>query len=242
MLSKLRSGVTYANVVSSIALFLALGGGAYAASSLVAKDGKINGCVSKRGVVRLVASGKKCAKGERVVAWNQQGPRGLSGASGARGDQGQQGLPGAPGQPGEPGQRGSPAASALTARVLRTPTTAPAMWFGAVSGISQGTTAGETTVRQLSPNALVVARDLAVQAVDPPIGDTGYRVTLMDDGAATALTCELRSATNSRCDSGPADAQISPGSRLSFRIQEVASGSLHPAGSDLEIGWRATTP
>jgi hypothetical protein len=77
MVTKLRSRLTYANVMATIAVFLALGGGAYAAKSLVGSDGQINGCVGKRtGVARVVKPGKRCRHGETRLAWNQRGRNG----------------------------------------------------------------------------------------------------------------------------------------------------------------------
>jgi hypothetical protein len=78
--------LTYANVTATIALFVALGGGAIAATSLVGRDGKISACVKSRtGSVRLVASSRKCRKGERKVTWNQKGQPGQAGDRGLPG-------------------------------------------------------------------------------------------------------------------------------------------------------------
>lgn len=102
-MSKLRSGLTYANVIATFALFLALGGGALAATGLIGSDGKIRGCVGKTGQLTVQKPGKKCSKGDRALSWNQTGPRGLQGLSGTPGQ------PGAPGQPGKDGKDGTPA-------------------------------------------------------------------------------------------------------------------------------------
>jgi hypothetical protein len=89
MLAKLRAALTYANVTATIAMFAALGGGAFAASSLVGPNGTVNGCVNtKAGSTRVVKLGKKCRKGERRLTWSQQGPQG------SQGPQGDQGAPG----------------------------------------------------------------------------------------------------------------------------------------------------
>lgn len=81
--------LSYANVTASIALFVALGGGAIAATSFVGRDGKVSACVKSRtGSVRLVSSNRKCRKGERKVTWNQKGQRGAAGERGATGPTG----------------------------------------------------------------------------------------------------------------------------------------------------------
>jgi hypothetical protein len=78
-----------------VALFVALGGGAYAASGgFVGKDGRIHGCVKGDGGLRVVKSGKGCSPGQQALAWNQKGPRGRQGSRGLRGLQGPAG-PGA---------------------------------------------------------------------------------------------------------------------------------------------------
>jgi hypothetical protein len=109
--------LTYANVMSTIAVFIALGGGAYAAvSSIPGPDGVIHGCYQKKhGDLRLVSAGKKCARSERAIAFNQQGRTGARGRGvvGARGIQGVQGVPGVPGARGEQGPQG-PGATTFT--------------------------------------------------------------------------------------------------------------------------------
>jgi hypothetical protein len=76
VVSRLVSHLTYANVISTIALFVALGGGAVAAKSFIGSDGQIHGCVSKQGELTLRKPGKSCPKHRKQIAWNQQGPPG----------------------------------------------------------------------------------------------------------------------------------------------------------------------
>jgi hypothetical protein len=104
MMSRIRGRLTFANVTSLLALFVALGAGSYAIGSIPGKDGKITACYQKRtGVLRVVDADKKqkCPKGHRRLAWNQQGIQGTAGA------------PGQPGQPGQPGAPGAPGISGL---------------------------------------------------------------------------------------------------------------------------------
>jgi hypothetical protein len=106
MLHGIRSRLSYANVIATCAMFVALGGGAYALSGVPDRSGVYHGCVdAKSGALRVVAKASSCRKtktvrrgtrrvripGESAIAWNQQGLRGLQGA---------QGLPGAQGTPG----------------------------------------------------------------------------------------------------------------------------------------------
>jgi len=101
MRSKLRP--SYANVMSSIAVFIALGGGAYAATGgFVSGTGAIKGCVSKHGgALRVVKSGKKCPKGTTALTFSQAGPAGAPGAPGAPGAAGKEGPQGPAGISGQ---------------------------------------------------------------------------------------------------------------------------------------------
>jgi hypothetical protein len=103
---KPRAPISYANVMATLAVFLALGGGAFAATTLVGRDGTITTCVNKRGAVRVTGPGKRCARRERRLAWNQIGPRGVTGPQGPQGPHGSQGPQGERGEQGERGPQG----------------------------------------------------------------------------------------------------------------------------------------
>jgi hypothetical protein len=96
MPGRFLSRLTYANVVASVALVLAMGGGAYAAmNSVPGPGGVIHGCYARRtGSLRLVGAARKCARSENAIFFNQKGRTGHAGA---------RGLPGTPGAPGAPG-------------------------------------------------------------------------------------------------------------------------------------------
>jgi hypothetical protein len=105
----LHRRLTYANVMSTLALFVALGGGAYAAiSALPGQGGTIRGCYQKKsGKLRVIAAGKKCLKSERVLAWSQRGPAGTVGTAGQPGAAGAAGAAGAGGALGATGAQGA---------------------------------------------------------------------------------------------------------------------------------------
>ena len=113
MIRRAISMLTYANVVATLAMFAAVGGGAYALGAASGAGGVIHGCVSRStGVLRVVSSSSKCRKptrragsGERAISWNQQGGAGPTGATGSPG------AAGAPGQRGPQGPAGEPAAT-----------------------------------------------------------------------------------------------------------------------------------
>ena len=98
MFAKLRTHVTYANVMSTIAVFAALGGGAYAAkNAFVGPGGIVRVCVGKRGALTALRTGKRCSKRATTLALNQQGRPGAPGTTGPKGATGLQGASGEPG-------------------------------------------------------------------------------------------------------------------------------------------------
>jgi hypothetical protein len=95
--------MTYANVMASGAMFVALGGGAYALSGVPDARGTFHGCVNdKTRVLRVVRSASSCRKAKTIkrgrrririsresgIAWNQQGRAGATGAKGTNGTNG----------------------------------------------------------------------------------------------------------------------------------------------------------
>jgi hypothetical protein len=86
---------SHATVVAYLALFVALGGSAYAVGSGSSAGAPvIRACYSKRtGALRLLQAGS-CRRGERELAWNQQGRRGATGAPGPAGARGPEGPAG----------------------------------------------------------------------------------------------------------------------------------------------------
>jgi len=99
MLESARAHLTYANVMATLAVFVAIGGGAVAIGGVVDSNGEVRACYVKkgpnRGDVRLLVKGK-CSKSERAINWSQRGPSGAPGAPGQQGPAGEQGPPGAP--------------------------------------------------------------------------------------------------------------------------------------------------
>jgi hypothetical protein len=118
-----RPSLSYANVMSTIAVFLALGGGAWAVTGQTGqKPLTVTTCVKKagkaKGQLRVVAATAKCKKRERRLRWTSAsttpitgadgptgpagpaGPQGPAGAQGAKGDTGAQGIQGEAGTSG----------------------------------------------------------------------------------------------------------------------------------------------
>jgi hypothetical protein len=116
----LRTKLTFANVVASLALFVALGGGAYAAAQLP-KNSVGTAQIKNEAVTpaKLSQSAQSSLEGTRgpkgdpgvagaAGAQGKEGPRGEAGTRGENGDQGIQGEPGPRGDKGETGERGAP--------------------------------------------------------------------------------------------------------------------------------------
>lgn len=110
MLKALSPRLSYANVMATAAMFVALGGGAYALSGTPDRSGVFHGCVSKSTrVLRAVKSANSCQKartirrnghrvhlsGEFAIAWNQKGQPGANGKDGMNGTKGTHGTNGA---------------------------------------------------------------------------------------------------------------------------------------------------
>ena len=132
MLPQLRSRLTYANVMASIAVFLALGGTATAALVITSKNVKNNSLTSADIKNRSLLS-QDFKPGQLVAgAPGPQGPQGPKGDAGAPGAKGDAGAPGAKGDPcpstdpacrGPQGEQGDPGPSNLIASSVSGQTT-----------------------------------------------------------------------------------------------------------------------
>ncbi len=89
-MSWIRSHLTFANVASCVALFIALGGSAYAATNglFVSRSGAIHGCVHRNGDLSVARTGRNCPRHTRTLVFDQTGPRGQTGTTGTTGEAG----------------------------------------------------------------------------------------------------------------------------------------------------------
>src|ERR1700712_5053114 len=101
-MTRLRSNLTYANVMATVAVFLALGGGAYAASQLPKNS------VGSRQIKADAVNSSKVDNRSLLAADFKAGqlPPGPQGERGAQGEQGAQGERGAEGPAGSMGPAG----------------------------------------------------------------------------------------------------------------------------------------
>jgi len=83
------------NAIALLALFLALGGASYAASSaFTAATPQYKACVGESHVVVLKTGRRPCGRHKKTIVWNQQGPAGANGVPGATGATGAAGANG----------------------------------------------------------------------------------------------------------------------------------------------------
>lgn len=112
---RLRGKLTYANVISTLCLFLLLGGGAYAAVKLpknsVGANQLKNGAVTAAKVRNESLLARNFAPGQLPA-----GQQGEPGKEGLEGREGREGLPGEPGERGERGETGEPGATDVVTR------------------------------------------------------------------------------------------------------------------------------
>jgi len=114
VLAMFRSKLTYANVIASLALFVALGGVSWAAVTLPANS------VGKRQLKRNAVTSAKVANGslkkaDFAAGQLPTGRRGATGPAGPHGERGDTGLTGPKGDKGDRGDTGPPGASGCDA-------------------------------------------------------------------------------------------------------------------------------
>lgn len=101
---------TYANVMSTLAVFIALGGGAWAVTAK--QTAPVRACVAKagktKGALRVVTGKAKCKGRERLLQLQPATGAPAAGTPGAAGSPGAAGGPGAAGAPGAVGPTGAP--------------------------------------------------------------------------------------------------------------------------------------
>jgi hypothetical protein len=246
MLKVVRSRLTYANTMATVAVFLALGGGAYALSGIPDSGGVYHGCVASSGALRVVSKASSCLKartvkrgsrrvripGESAIVWNQQGRPGVNGAQGPAGPQGFQGQQGQQGQSIQ-GIQGSASASASFGGIQNLSTLAA----GASVFTNPADYAQFADSRNiLTPNAAVTLRDLAVLNGNNLPTNVSLLFTLV--GPSGEITCTIPTGSRS-CNSGAQTATVPPASEVSLTIQNTGTASYGDSPT-VEFGWRAT--
>jgi hypothetical protein len=105
VLAHLRSHLTYANVMSTIAVFVVLGGGAYAAATLP-KNSVGTAQLKKNAVTAAKVKDRSLLAKDFKAGQLAAGPTGATGPTGPAGPKGDKGDPGANGTDGAKGDQG----------------------------------------------------------------------------------------------------------------------------------------
>lgn len=219
---------SYAEVVATLALFIALGGASYAAiqvpkNSVGTKQLKKNAVTSKKvknkSLLRADFKPGQIPKGAT-------GPKGTAGSAGPTGPAGSQGLTGPTGVTGAAGVSSS---AVMTGRT----TLSNINQQFAISGISTAANYGNPTadIGMTSPSVSVTAGNFRVRLVTPPGNGTSRSFRLAEDGAVTNLGCEISDLELS-CSDVVSEA-INSGSRM--YIAEFVTAS--PAPSAVTVGF-----
>jgi hypothetical protein len=212
MMKQMLSKLTYANVMATIAVFVALGGVGYAATRLprnsvgtkqirkaAVTPAKLNKAAKRALQGPAGPEGPRGGEGPRGPA-GQQGQRGPQGATGAaggrgaqgekgekgeRGDRGEKGEPGERGPSGEPGSARAWASVDAEARLIATKGFASATWQPADEDYCVQLEAAIDATESapvVTPHAGFNQRRFAV--VEPGCGIDGYYVTVFDASSA----------------------------------------------------------
>jgi hypothetical protein len=223
MLTRLSPHLSYANVMATIAVFVALGGSSYAALRITGKQVR-NGSLTSADIRNSSLTTSDVRNRSLLARDFKSGqlPRGPQGRQGPQGQQGPQGAPGA---------GGSPAFGAVLGRGVNVPATPSFL----APGGQLASNANENNVSSFTPNATMTAADLAVTlTVATGLADT-RTFTVRVGNANTALACTVPPG-NTGCTS--TQSVTIPGGSL-VSIGSTSTGA--PLPTDVRFGWRATS-
>jgi hypothetical protein len=229
VLEKLHDRLTYANVMSTVGVFIALGGSSIAAVSLT------RGSVQGKHVARDAITSPKVKNRSLLAADFAQGQL-------PQGEKGDKGDPGTPGTAGEPGAPGSPAASMVIGNSTGELGAGQAAFSDLSPSGASALSGSDLNRAQASPNVPIVVRDLAVvqTIASGANGNFRYRLLNLSNGSEILLSCSIAGTTDKSCDSGSQSASVAAKSRLVIEVGQLGTG----ASTGVFPGWgfRATTP
>jgi hypothetical protein len=223
---KLRPHLTYANVVSSVCLFVVLGGSAYAAATLSNNSVKSkhikNGQVKRDDIAKNAVNSSKIANSSLLADDFKAGqlPAGPSGPRGETGPAGPQGQPGATGETG-------PAGSAIVARPRSTgsltPSTAATFEEVPLTGNTWTQAGDEMNTAWLKAE---ITDDACVGGPGSPVGSSAVLKVKVD---GTEVAPFVIGSTSPMWEAFPID--LEPGAATSHTLTVEATHSCAVSGS-----------
>jgi hypothetical protein len=249
---RVRTRLSYANVMATVAVFLALGGGAYAATQLKknsvgtqqlknssvtgekVKDGSLSGADINSSTLAQVPSASRAGSAETATqATNSGALQGhpasdFLGANAQAADSARLG-----------GRTGSEFGAVLSAQTSQlAPVATAANGYGPASGIANFSKTAPA-VTTLTPDLPLSASHFSAQLTSAPGGGNGVEVLLTVNGAAVGLACLIKDEQSS-CVNGADAAPIEPGSQLAINILEVRGGAAEIPAESLLSGFQLT--
>jgi hypothetical protein len=226
---RIAGRLTYANVMATLALFVALGGVGYAAATLP---------VNSVGTPQLRASavtGSKVKNGTLAVAdlsaaakkaLSVPGPQGPAGAIGPQGPKGDGGSAGASGTNGTPG------ASGVAGPTIISGTMGFPSWSAPGSSANFGSEA--SALVPIPAGSAYTAKSFIASVSSAPGGGTSITITLRVNQVNTVLSCTISGAATTCEPPAGTTLAIPSGARIS--MQTSISGM--PAGSIIGYAYR----
>jgi hypothetical protein len=239
----IKRHLSYANVAATLALVFAMSGGAIAASGGFSSGGTLQACVNGDGSLKLLKPGKHCARGQKTVAWNQQGPAGPAGKAGAAGAGGATGAVGGTGPQGKEGKEGAsesgPAEALMTGGSTDEEGVEAPGGGGFIAGSGMSELGGESNT-VVASGVDTTARNLFVKLSEAPSSPPGFpnpglRVVLYVNHSRTSLSCVIN-APGTTCSDTSHGASVPAGATLSIlaeTLTEVTEIPLVTFGYDL---------
>ena len=239
-MGKLRQHLTYGNVVATIAVFLALGGAAYAATlgknTVGSKQVKPN---SLKGVdIRESSLGKvpKAANADKAQtaasATNAGNAQTAANATNAQ-------TAANANNAGSLDNLDSPAFGAriLIGHMKGLTSVTDTNERGAPSGLSVATGGGsDTPIAMWTPNVPIVASDLSVRLTAAPGAGATRTFYIQAQTGPTSVSCSISDAALT-CNSGTASAVLPAGSLV--ELAEATNSTAPTTPADAFFGWRA---
>jgi len=253
MPSRLRDKLTFANVVSFLALFVALGGFAVAAAQLKKNSVgtnqlKKNAVVTSKIKNNAVTDTKLengSVTGEKVKSGSLTGTQVNSSTLGTVPSATHAGSADSATDSAKlEGHGASEFGAVLSGQTSGVPpipgkSTTVSRIFGPVSGVA-GPTEDPAIHETLSPDISLLASHLSVRLTNGGPGAGSFVVIgLSVNGSSTGFGCQISGAQTSCTNSG-SSSPIEPGSTLALEINEAAFGSAPIPGESVLTGFQLT--